>query len=118
MKKHAVKRTSILALSTLWILSACTPTSQSIVGKTFADAILIRDTNTMAAIALMAVTDCDDADPRLVNSTVLKTPASGNWKELWTYKACGKLVNVPIKFIKSSIGGTTIAIDVGSISPT
>ncbi len=95
-------------------------------GNSLADNVLQRDTllPVYSAISLK-LNGCDDM--AIENTEILTRPefnkvignkryGSTPWKEMWTVKACGEKVFVPVTFVPDPVGvGTTYMIDSSEI---
>jgi hypothetical protein len=86
-------------------------------GSTYAGPILVRDamqSATAGAFVRSGSKDCKDVD--VLDMQVAEQPHEvveegktfkGVWKEIWTFKVCGKTIDVPIAFIPDANGGGT-----------
>jgi hypothetical protein len=102
----------------LLTMSACDTASTPATGKSYADAILKKDVLNIAPTIVQAMTDCDSSNIPLVATKALTTPNAGSWNEVWTFKACDQLVNVPIAFFKKpNVGGVFFNIQASGITP-
>ncbi len=95
-------------------------------GTSIADNILQRDTllpvYSAVSVNLKGCTDMSVINTELITSPEFnkvignKRYASSAWKELWTVRACGEKVSVPIIFVPDEVGtGTSYMIDSGEI---
>lgn len=87
-------------------------------GTSIADALLQRDTLLpLYTVTAVKVPDCNDIS--VINTELISRPeynkikgnkkyASSPWNELWTVKACGKNVYVPITFVPNEKGTSYI----------
>lgn len=56
---------------------------------------------------MLGIENSNVAVGRLLLSAVGDKAIKGVWTEIWTFRMCGKLINVPMTFVPDGKGGTS-----------
>lgn len=76
-------------------------------GSTLANVKLIKDAMVPALIqGAAASTKKNCTSPYVFDMQVARAPANRTWNEVWTFSACGELIDVPMTFVASEDGSS------------
>jgi len=121
IKKFIVLTVSFISIASC-AFAGSIPVESRLPGVSLADKLLQSNAlfNVYVAAGIKVGNNCRDFSA--VNTMITKKPVvaknadgqlyvASSWEEMWTVKACGKYVNVPITFIPNKNGpGTTFTI--------
>jgi len=76
-------------------------------GSTLANVKLIKDAMVPALIQGAAASSKKNCtSPSVFDMQVTRAPANRTWNEVWTFSACGELIDVPMTFVASEDGSS------------